>query len=715
MARTSCRRRFLAPVACIALLASTLPQPASCAAVDVPASRPRIWYGNAARLQQARTYYASHPFSPGNGDPAGKALRGLITGDVGDCTSAARYVRDWQASPGPGAFRDEIRSEGEDLLLMYDWCHDQLTAQDVATLVARWNGYMDRELADTLGNEGKEANNYWAGRTRNLLLWGLASHGENPRAQEFIDQALDVRMGVQFQRWYADFGKGGVFPEGDDYGVVSLSYPLLAFASAADFGFDPYSRTPYYTEAIYALLYGSTPGPSSITGAASNAYAFFPFNDDEHFHDGGAINLRSYLGDFATYFGTRSPAAGNARHARAWRARSGAGRRWMFDALAGTADTGNFAGLPLDYYAAGAMVLDARTSHADDATQVHLQLGTPGGIAHRHLDGASFQLWRKGRWITRESTGYFDDLTGFLGQGTTLTDDPVAHNALLFEGRSTARWIGDTGPVPHPTESDQPRGLPSVVRLQHEADFAYVAVDLGDAYRNGLDTRVDWPYADAVVREFLFVRPLQALVILDRMRASSDSLRPFYGTDAWLEHGPREDAAHVRRTFVMHFETAPAPVGNDRMAAIVGDQRSELLTLLPAAPFGHGDSNVRIVDEDQPGDEQVGQFRLELDSTGSADSYFLNVVTGYDAGEASITANLHDLGDRWSLVLAHPQRGSATILLAKGMASAGGSVRIGEGSEIPLRASVQGMRVIDAGPVWDTDDALFADGFDDAS
>ena len=87
-------------------------------------------------------------------------------------------------------------------------------------------------------------------------------------------------------------------------------------------GFDPYSRTPYYTEAIYALLYGSTPGPSSITGAASNAYAFFPFNDDEHFHDGGAINLRSYLGDFATYFGTRSPAAGNARHARAWRARS---------------------------------------------------------------------------------------------------------------------------------------------------------------------------------------------------------------------------------------------------------------------------------------------------------------------------------------------------------------------------------------------------------
>ena len=253
----------------------------------------------------------------------------------------------------------------------------------------------------------------------------------------------------------------------------------------------------------------------------------------------------------------------------------------MFDALGASGDPTDLASLPLDYYAKGAEVLDARTGHSADATQAHLQLGTPGGIDHRHLDGGSFQLWRKGRWITRESTGYEDFLTGFMGQGRTKSDDAPAHNALLFEGRSTGTWIGSTGPLPVSPGGDQPRGLPRVVRLQHAPQFAYVAVDLADAYRNGRDTRVDWPYADAAVREFLFVRPLQALVILDRMRGSSDSLRPFYGTDNWLEEGPRKTAADVRRTFVMHFEQQPTADGADRMVATVGTQRAELITLLP--------------------------------------------------------------------------------------------------------------------------------------
>lgn len=685
---------------------------ASAVQLDIPSTHPRLWYGNASRLQQAHSYYPAHPFTPAADDYVGRALKGLLTNGAADCTAAAQHMRDWRASSGDGGFRDDIRGDGEDLLLEFDWCHGQLTSTEIQAIVARWNGYMDRQLADSLGNEGKEANNYWAGYTRNLLLWGIASMGENPRAQEFIDDALEQRMGVDFARWYGDFGTGGVFPEGDDYGVVSLSYPLIAFASAADFGFDPYASTPYYTESIYALIYGSTPGPSTISDAATNETSFFPFNDDEHFYDGGAINLRSYLGDFATYFGTRSPTMGNARHALGWRAATNAGRRWMFDALGTSGDAANLAELPLDYYAKGAEVFDARTSHSADATQVHLQLGTPGGIEHRHLDGGSFQFWRKGRWISRESTGYADSLTGFMGQGTMESQDAPAHNALLFEGRSTGIWIGNSGPLPVSPGGDQPRGLPRVVRLQHESQFAYAAVDLADAYRNGLDTRVDWPYADAAVREFIFIRPLQALVVLDRMRGSSDSLRSFYGTGNWLEDGPREAGAAVRRTFVMHFEKQPAADGADRMTATIGTQRAELITLLPPAPYAAPASSARVVNEDQPGHEQAGQFRLELDSSGETESYFLNVVTGYDAGEVRIESNLQDLGDHWVLTLQHPTRGSATIEFAKGMQSSGGSVRIGNGGTTLLDASVQGMHVTDWGPVWDGDDVIFGNGFE---
>lgn len=57
----------------------------------------------------------------------------------------------------------------------------------------------------------------------------------------------------------------------------------------------------------------------------------------------------------------------------------------------------------------------------------------------------------------------------------------------------------------------------------------------------------------------------------------------------------------------------------------------------------------------------------------------------------------------------HPQRGSATVVLNKGMTSAGGSVSMGDGPAIPLPPKVQGIQVGDNGPVREAD-AFFRDG-----
>ena len=698
-------------IACLVLLPIAMPV-AHAAQLQIPTTHPRLWYGNPARLQQARTHFASHPFVPGPNNAFEKALRGVVTGNNADCDAAADYLVGWEARPGMGGFRDDTRQNGEALLLIFDWCFSSLSLQEVNTLVTRWNGYMDRDTADPDGNRYDEANNYWWGRTRNLLLWGIASRGVNTRAQEFIDQALDVRMGLWFPQWYANFGRGGVFPEGGDYGAVSLSYPLIAFASAADFGFDPYARTPYFREAIYALIYGTTPGPSAISGSYAGGSLLFPFNDDENFHNGSVINARTYLGDFARYFGTRN-ATGNARHTRAWLAQTGARRQWMFDALGGSGLIGDLTPLPLDYYAPGAQVLDARTSHGMDATQVHLQLGTPGGTQHRHIDGGSFQIWRKGRWITRESTGYSNRLVAY-GQpsGSAVTMDasaPAAHNALLMEGRSMGVWAGEHTPVFIPPggsspNENHPRGLPHVRRLQHEPPFAFAAVDYTAAYRHRVDTRLDWPYTDRIGREFVFIRPLQALIVFDRIRASGDSQRPFYFGPNWFWDGPNVSAAQVRRSFISHFETPPSVTGN-RVTATLGDQTSELITMLPLNP------TYRIVNEDVPGHELAGQHRLELDHIGAAESYFLNVLTGYDTGEARFTVQLVEDSERFTLRVNHPQRGSATIVLRKGMDSTGGSVSINGGVPIALREDVQGIVVDDEGPHW-AGDPIFDDGFD---
>lgn len=696
-------------------LASLLPGSAMGASLDLPASHPRLWYGNADRLAQARLHFASTPFAPSGSDATrlnqARALRGLLLQDDADCDLAVTHLAGWQVS---GNFRDALRQQGDALIQIYDWCHHRLSPAQIATLVARWNGYLDQDNADPFANRGAEANNYFWGRVANNLAWGIASHGDNPRAQEYIDQALDLRLDQWFADWHADFGRGGVFAEGGDYGAVMLSYPLVPFVSAADFGYDPYLRTPFFREAIYALIYGSTPGASVITGESGSGHMLFPFNDDESFRNGGVINQRSYLGDFARYMGQRDAASGNARHMRGWLALTNAGRQWMFDALGGAGSAADLADLPLDYYAPGAQVFDMRSAHAADATQVHLQVGTPGGIEHRHRDAGSFQVWRKGRWLTRESVGYAEQLTGFGGSGAIDTESHLAHNGLLFQGRGTARWVG-SGPVvidPGEDRGDQPDGLPEVVRLQHHADFAFLAADFSRAYRNTSGRRVDWPYAERALREVIFIRPLQALLVLDRMRASSDSLLPFYGTDSWVERddplAQRLPAEQVTRTFVMHFETAPG-VAATGASATVGDQVVELRTLLPAAPA------YRIVDEDGAGDPAAGQYRLELDSLGSVESYFLNIVSGRDLGEAPLVAGLVDGGDRWTVTLSHPQRGSANVVLLKGMTSVGGSIAINGAVPRALHPGVQGINVTSQGPVWEAipDDRIFADGLED--
>lgn len=702
-------------IACVLLALLAVAPPLAAANLVIPASHPRLFYGNPARLAQARAYFTSVPFAPAGGDATDRemqrALRGLLNDSAADCDTAVAHLANWTWQAQGNGRRDALRQQGEGLLAIYDWCRARLSPTQVSTLVARWNGYLDEEFADTFANRGSEANNYFWGRVRNELMWGIASHGDNPRAQEFIDRALDLRLGTWFARWYADFGRGGVFAEGSDYGVVMLSYPLLPFASAADFGFDPYAATPFFREALFAVVYGTTPGPSAVSGGYSGRPQLFPFSDDDSFRDGGVVGNREYLGDFARFMGQRLPASGTARSARAWLAHANAGRRWMFDALGGAGDPADLGLLPLDYYAPGAGVLYARANAGPQAAALHVQVNTPGGIEHRHLDAGGFQLWRKGRWIMRESTGYSASIAGLGGIGSVDVLHPVAHNGLLFQGRSTARWVG-SGPVvipPGTDRGDQPDGLPVVVRLQSHPEFTFLAADFSAAERNTNGRRVDWPYAERALREYLFLRDLGALLVFDRTRGSADSQLPYYFGADWIERtdplAVHVTGAQVRRTFLAHFENAPTVAGN-RASATVGDQVAELVSLAPAG------ATLRVVNEDRPGSEAEGQHRIEIDLVGAQEGYFLDVVHGRDAAAPALAASVVEAADRYTVTLSQAGVGSATVVLFKGMASNGGSVAFDGGAPVALGRRVQGISVGDDGPAWEDLGILFEESFE---
>ena len=173
--------------------------------------------------------------------------------------------------------------------------------------------------------------------------------------------------------------------------------------------------------------------------------------------------------------------------------------------------------LPLDYYAPGPGWLFCRNKWSDDSTVVLLQLGICESPGHGHRDPGSFQVFRNG-WLSKEATGYRDDPS--TGTGVFMPDH---HNCLLIDGK---------GPV----DASKAVGQPNVLRLQSHADFAYAAVDLTPAYRvrpeEISEAHPDNPEAVKVQREFVFIRALETLVILDRIETLSPTTER-----KWLLHG----------------------------------------------------------------------------------------------------------------------------------------------------------------------------------
>jgi hypothetical protein len=678
------------------------------ATLNIPTEHPRLWYSGkagtpgAARLTRARSFVGSNPVPINTWHPPtqsrDRALRSLLSGKASDgCTEAISWMKTFDF---PSA--NEARWSGEQPFLVFDWCYAHMSAQDRDTIIGKWNATLARYNAEAWGGPGQPANNFFWGYLRNSLLWGIVSYHHNARAQEFIDNALDLRYrsltnpplanGSKFNNWYSSFGVGGVPMEGTQYGIYMLGYPVIAFTSAGDYGYDAWNAVPFWRDAIYYLHYATTPARTQKQDGASSYYEIFPFNDDETFINGQDTQNTDYS-NFLGAMILRYPSTAFGRQAHTWLQTRGIPAEWWVRAeLASVSVTGTTPTFPLDYYAAGARFLYGRSARDENATTFMLQLGghdsteVGGGVGHHHLDAGNFQLWRKGRWISRETTGYDILKDGIRSWNNGAVVDPkeaVAHNALLFEGRGQL-----TGR----------RGWPKVLRLQSTDSFAYSAVDLTDSYRTVAsqtwEAKYDWPFAEKAVREFVYLRGLETLIVLDRARSGSASLGAVYNSEY---PGPRLAGNQVRKTFVLHATgtgsnagTNPFTLGSGKATATVGTQRLDLKTLLPATPA------YRVVQEGGA----VGQFRLEYDVSGSEQSYLLNVVSARDGTESEVTASLSDLGTSWQLTLSHPQKGSATVQLSKGETSGSGSVRINQGAQVALLQSVQAMQVTDNGPVW---------------
>jgi hypothetical protein len=220
-------------------------------------------------------------------------------------------------------------------------------------------------------------------------------------------------------------------------------------------------------------------------------------------------------------------------------------------------------------------------------------------------------------------------------------------------------------------------GSPIVTRLESRPEYSFAAVDLSPAYRNNVCCSGHPERDNAAIkhleREFLFIRSLETMVIFDRILAADAG---------------NISAENVVKTFLAHFEQAPRIDDANHVTAANGPQTLRLTTLVPAR------ARYQVVREGG-----VGQYRLEVNDSGSAQSYFLHVLQARDTSKANLTASVDDNKNSYTVTLEDPQHGPVRLIFNKGMTSSGGGITIG-GREMSLTARVQDITVTDEGPVW---------------
>jgi hypothetical protein len=636
-------------------------------------------YFDAQRLANARQWYAAQKGSwsprsyPTEGNAADNAFLYLMTGN----TSAAQVAINWAStfsfySDGPG---NEARWMGEYQILIFSWLKNLFTATQRRATIESINRAIANDLQKFWGGPPMAANNYNWGFTRNALLWGIASYNETyvdsqgrtqrQIAESFLTDALATRWVARTAPFYnSALARGGALPEGSHYGPYLLDYFSVPLIQTRLMNRPLAADTNFFKEAIAALIYATTPKPTygSPRHNIAPRYQVFAYGDEQD-SDGFPMAADGNYGSFMTTAAQEWSSTVLGQYARFWlnRVRPSA-QPWLRSTDGGAAGAGaDFGTLPLDYYSSGAGYFYTRDTWATSAsakpTVMLFQLKQAKG-SHAHCDAGSFQILRNDRWLTRETPGRSVTYANYNGTGTISDMTVWTHNGLTVNNNNVGEFCGDD------------RTDPVVSRLESRPEYAYAAVDLTQYH--------EIPGASAIIREFVHVRDMDTLVVFDRVRSTTD----------------------VPKTALVHFQSNPLRSGNVTIGTSGGEELR--VTSLTSNITGQSTSYT-VIDESVAGGGAGGtwepQYRLQIDTRGTLDSYHINVLQARSVGESDVAASLGQTQTAFTVTLT--RAGSPTVVLTfnKGMVSGGGAFQVGSTS-IPFTTVVQTSVVTDNGVSW---------------
>jgi hypothetical protein len=646
--------------------------------INLPASHPRLFW-SAAKLAQAQQWWTGHSYTPNYAnpnlfDPYDTLLACELANNQTWCDAQINWAVNLSASncyQSSGC--DPMRIYGEAVMLTYDWLYAQMTAAQRTTIINNWNTWQNYpDTNDSWGNTGMPSSVDFAGGLRTDFSLGVATFGDNPAAQSFIDYALNNRWAAVLNfaspAGVAPLGaKGYGMPaqESSQHGQYFLNYHAVPLATSALLGRDLWQESTAFKAGVLQTIYNTLPSPTISRGL----YDGWTWSDDENWraatglYGGGGMQSR-YYGDFMMAAAQEFPSTAVGKVARQWINTVNPVIAPMWRAIDPGGSGQGFSTLPLDYYASGPLFAYWRSNWNTNASSLFLQMGQTFGVGHTHFDEGNFQWFRGGSYLIRETPSYYTTVAGYDSVGTVDVSSGYAHNIPLIGGLP--------GSVDSCTDSNA-----IVRRMESQSAYAYLDADISGTYTNNIcdpgRTERENIYAQHVEREFIFFRDIEVLLILDRLQA---------------------DSASRSKTFVSHCETSPISIDAAHYICVDGSQQASYSVLLPSNPALVAVNESANAATCAPSE---CQYRLEVNDKIpiGAQSYFLVAIQGLNAGATALTPAVQDNGASWTVTLDV----NHVVTLNKGMVSAGGSITI-SGANTNLRADAQTMTITDDGPVW---------------
>lgn len=532
-----------------------------------------------------------------NGSMHAKALVYQVTGETSYCDQAIAAAVALMADPG------DYATKSGDLALVYDWCYSRLSAAQRTAFIAYFNAWGDAAHSEDSPGWG----NFWPRWGYSYALVGLATYGDNPRAQEWLDEFRYDRYRDVDLPLLERIAAGGGWPEGMIYDWIA-NWPrvkaLEAWRTAT--GEDLFVSTTWYRERLGYLLLHRWPGVAEQYGSPYHPYVS---TGDTERNRGSIANYERIM---ALILIERFPTDPLALQLQAYLAApptdNSRGFLYHEEFLWFNPEQPTATPSLLTHYAAGIGSVFMRSDWPDgaadtdtSATYLTFQCGDHFTY-HQHYDQNSFTLFKRGDLLL-DSGVYSGD--GRSDHDINYYARTIAHNTLVVynptEDFSAARpdaYANDGGQRTVYPASRSPQNIAyynrhtvhydtgDIRRFQDDARYTYVLGDATKAYNNptynqAMDTGLTGNTAKVsrFQREFVYLRPPgdEFVVLYDRVGVTSSTFS--LSNTKLLFHTLNEPIVNGAATVVSPGETLYT--GASEASAVSGDGKVFLKFLLP--------------------------------------------------------------------------------------------------------------------------------------